>query len=1338
MLTARQGLLPLSDLDPQQFETFVLSFLGAGISLEVIERPPKAIEGSSRAVRYRLIGATFFGGAGPAGQRGIDIKVTTETGAIWAFQCKHYATDFTVAKTKATITKAMEEFPAAARYFLVLSSEPRPDVRDQVEQHERWEIWGGSELSVRFFNEVDRSKQIEILQRIFPNRASDLINRLYPLRDDLLISTEGFFKIWINPDRIFHHRAQLVGRQDVLLSLHTLIRDPSVQAVILPAAGGVGKTRLLRAFGETFSAEHPEQHLLFIDSEARPDKGSNILRTARDGELVVVQDDAHRTESLRNEIITSLVEKNGKMVFATRPHAVDALTSWLARVGVDAGRIRVLPPLAPLKREERVALARECLPANAQEWAEPLADWAKGCTLVITVGAALIAQGKFNPQKTWTSEVFQRAVFDRLESESFADAIEKTKVPLARDILRLLATLAPWNEQVLPLDGMMAILGGCTIRDFQEIFDQFREARLLIQTRQGWRVIPDLFADHLVFRGCYGDDGKLTDFARRLQKGLGANATASILRNLAEAEWQAQLDNSSIASLLEPFWRQMQEDFVNANFFDRSQIIKTWARFSVLQPDRSLRLARLALDSTSAPPAPTEFLFNEFSESMYSYKTVLAALPPLLEPIATYHADFRCAALDLLWDTHKHHDNIDENAADGPLSAIGHAAKFRIRHPVEASQAVVDWLAAKLKGPDAGIFCDHPSPALAVILKPIFEHEVEDSFSDGPTFTFRNYPISVENTRGVRASALKILQELVIPRGEIATLNALSVLDAAIGVVRLRLTREAAAEFEKLWLPERRSALAIIEYLVTSNQSSRVLFRIFRLLRPLAIRDPQPEFRDDCARMLAKIPDSAGLRLTRILLSNAWSEFFHDTPHEEASVTDAEKRVIGEWQSLVNAAAAGIIAQHPATGLLVSFLNNTVADYCRVGTPPHCWELLNAVARVQPELAANCIDELLAKDATLVDQWWTALFSGQRQFPDERLIGWVKKVFRANNTVRHRALLSILGWAGIGEVPAQVLTEVAAWSCRLGDATLETALENLRWRDERKATIYNTILNNLDLSALSGKSLTRLAEALSNATGHNEFPLSSDFVIRFIRELGRVDRIDDHEDRSFIRQLSKLAPQAFFDMLEQRIREAETRRAAGQKFDPLRVGTSLPLTELPKAPDYRSLARKLFDTLRTADVKSKYWWQLLFQGAVLQVSPLGLELMKEWLPKVQTADELRDFIRTLHFEGSMIIFREPEFVRAILIRMRQLAPTDFERLRWSLGNTASPQIRGYIGHQLEPQFQYYREEAAKAAAIHERDSELAAFYREIVRNEDADAARHRREAELDAAEWQTT
>jgi hypothetical protein len=1336
MMTARQGLLPFGELDDQQFEAFVLSMLGSGISLEVIEPAAKRSRESMRGVRYRIIRATFFGGPGRSGQRGIDIEATTETGATWVFQCKHYSSPFGPGKAKSAIAKASEEFPNAERYFLVLSGEKSPEVRDEEKKHRLWEIWGGSELSNKFFNEVDRTKQIEILQRVFPGRALDLIARLYPLRDDLLISADRFFKGWLDPKRIFNHRAKLVGRQEVLRSLHELIRDPAVQAVILPAAGGVGKTRLLRALGDTFAHEHPEKRLFFVDGEARADLGSNVLRVARDGELVVVQDDAHRAESLRSDIFASIVEKHGKMVLATRPHAVDALRAWLARVGVDVGAIRVLPALGALTREERVALARACLPAGRQDWAEALAEWAQGCTLIITVGAELIAQRQWDPRASLTSEEFRRAVFDRLEAESFARAVNEAKMPLARDILRLLAVLAPWNEQVMPLDRILVVLGGCAIRDFQEIFDCLRAARFLLQTRQGWRVVPDLFADHLVYRGCYENDGKLTGFAKRLQREIAANTTVTVLRNLAEAEWQAQLDNTHAESILEPFWRQMLKRFEDANFVDRSQILADWARFSVLQPERSLCLARLAIDLKTAPPPPSIYRFIEHSDSMCSHKKVLGALPPLLEPIATYHADSRGAALDLLWEVHKRLGGSDDAASDSALAAIGSAARFRMRHPADAPLGVVNWLAAKLEGPDAGEFCDHPSPALAVILKPIFEHEVEDNFSDGHTLTVRSWPLSVEKTRGVRTRTLELLRALVIPRGEIATLNALGVLEAAIAFVRLQSESAVAAEYAAPWLQERRNALAIVEHLVTVEQSPRVLFRIGKMLRPHTQYDPQLDFRADCARVLAKIPDSPGLRLTRMLLSNAWGEFFDETPHEGDWVKEAEKRAATEWTLLSDSVTSDILARYPTVETLLPFLSRTTAEYDRAGMPPQGWELLNAIHRTQPGLAADCVDSILAETTTPIDRWWTALFAGGRQFPDERLVGWVHQAFQSDNSVRIRAMLSILGWVGLGEIPSAVLSDIAAWARRLDDRELEIALENLKWRDERRTAVFNAILNNLNLPILSGKSLGRLAEALSNSSDLDGFSLPEDFVRRYIRELRRVDQIDEFQGRPFFARLAEMEPRAFYDMLVGRIREKEAHRGEKRRYSPLRMVGSFPLEGLRSLPDYPSLARGLFEALRTANDHSQYWWRLLFQDAVLRVSPLGLEFLKGWLPEVQTTKELESLIKALHFDGSMIIFRESDFVRAILQRVKQIAPSDFEMLQSCLGDSAAPSMRGYTGHQLRPEFRYYQEEAAKAVAIHEKDADLASFYRAIMRIEDMDAARHQREAELDEAEWQ--
>ena len=1336
MQSSRQGLIPFNELDHEQFEAFVLLFLGAGIALEVIE-PGKTAEESPRAARHRLIGASLYGSTGPGGQRGADIVATTDTGTKWVFQCKHYRTRFERAAAEKAVSKANAEFPSAGRYYLILSGEPPPAVRETIKNHERWEIWGGSELSTRFFNEVERKKQIEILRRCFPVGADEIIKRLYPLHDDSLVPVEQYFKKWNQSNRVFNHRAQLVGREDALKELNDFVRDPTMQALILPAAGGVGKTRLLLALGEQFSKEHPDKRFYFVDDAARPETGSDNLRVARDGELVVIHDDAHRMESLRSDLVASLVEKSGKIILATRPHAVDALAGWLSRTSVDANRIRTLPALGALTRAQRVELARQCLPENLKGRAEQLAELAKECTLVITVGAALMAEEGLTPQDYHDSDAFRRAVFDRLETESFVQSVPVDLVSLARKILRLLAVLSPWRDDVLSLKDIGKLLD-CTPREFQEIFESLQAAGLLLETRDGWRVVPDLFADDLVYRGCYGDDGRLTEFARRLQEKLVPIASGAVLENLAEAEWQARLRDSGqrlAESIIEPFWQRVKDQVRAVNFLERSEIIKQWKRFSALQPDRSIDLARLAIDLREAPPPPEQYPISEFGLTLSTHRQVLAQVPPLLEPVAIFHSAYREAVLDLLWETHRLMGDSDEPASDGALSAIGNVAKFRVNHTIDAPRAVLAWLDAKLQLPMASEFCDRPAPVLSVILKPIFEREVEDSFREGSTITIRTHPLSIENTRGLRLEALRILQERVIPRGEIATLNALGVLGVAIEGIRLRVREDEASPIVAAWLEERRKALAVVESLVIDGQSPRVLYRIRDVLEHHSQWDRQAKFKDECAKLLRRIPDNEGTRLARVLLSSAWHEFHDQSVQEGEGVGTTDERAVQSWQALADSVARQFLEPLPSDEQLVKALSTVIADYRRTGMQPQGFELLAAVARLQPWLAETCIDWLLTVKEAEIDPWWTALFFAQRRFPDERLLGWIRMVLRDNNQTRWRPLLSLFGWHGMGTIPDAVVKEVGDWAHRLRDDSVGCVLGELQWCDERKAPINEAILCNVDLASLSETSLAKLAGVLSQTVDLKGHVLPAAFVDQFIRELSRVSRLDEYGERPLVGKLAGRQPLRFLEMLIQRIEAAKERRGRGELFRPLPLVSGLVIETLPNIKGYPEQAARIFSGLRTSDDEMKYWWRLLFQSAVLRVSPLGMEFLRGWLPEVRTAEELQVLIQTMDFVGSKLIFLEPDFTRAVLRKAREIAPGEFEKLRWQLGYTASPKMRGYLGHELEPQYRYYREEAARAAIVHQGDPELALLYQEIVRAEDADAARHRHQAELDAIEW---
>ena len=201
--------------------------------------------------------------------------------------------------------------------------------------------------------------------------------------------------------------------------------------------------------------------------------------------------------------------------------------------------------------------------------------------------------------------------------------------------------------------------------------------------------------------------------------------------------------------------------------------------------------------------------------------------------------------------------------------------------------------------------------------------------------------------------------------------------------------------------------------------------------------------------------------------------------------------------------------------------------------------------------------------------------------------------------------------------------------------------------------------------------------------------------------------------------------------------ETVERRALGQSFDPLplREEGNL-LFALPEVQSYNVLADDLFQRWRMGDADTRFWWRRLFQDAVLRVSPLGLGYLRRWLNEATQGDELDEIIGALKFSGSMTIFAEPAFVVEVLRKIRAVAPARFDELSYLLRDSAAPSMRGYTNHQLDPEYRYYREAAIKAAEIHSRDPELSFFYREIIRTEDADAARQRRWAELEMSDWE--
>lgn len=1332
MSTARLQLLPFEQLDHEQFESFLLQFLGAGISLEVIERPlaftPVPPEQTappapaSFTARYRLVRATSVGTSGQK-QHGIDLIAYTESGAQWVFQCKHWPKKkFDVAAAEEVIAKANTEYPEARRYFAVLSHPPtRPvDVHRVFDAAPRWELWEPSELSTRFFNEVPRDKQPDLVRRFF---GEETVRQLFPDQSDALLLPASAFFARSSP---INFATAFVGREPELTQLLAFARSPGPAATILSAPGGIGKTRLLREFAERLAAESPDLRVLFLNPYANAQANTDTLRIAEEGKLIVVFDDAHRSETLPDDIADSVAAKKGRLLLAARPQSVETLRNWSADHGFPTNEPIRLPPLddALLQR-----LAATELGPDLASHAGRIVSLADHNALLVTVAAGLLKQEPLSSiGALLASEDFGRHILDRLANKTLKSAFpDHTQRERARDVLHILAILAPWTEEVLPLDRIAALLG-CGEREFNRVRDALLAAKLLVHTARGLRVVPDLLADHLVRQACFepGSERRLTSLAVAIQKEFAPNISCTsalhVIRNLAEAEAQQGLPDGE---LVEPFWREFRRQYLEAKHFIRAHLLHEWSSFAIHQPQRSLILARLAVE-TAATPGTVGVAPDEILESLSPATTgrVLAATAALLEPIAAHCPKQRQESINLLWELDRQTSASVAPSTSSALDALGHLANWESHQHLDAVRDLLSWLASRLRSAD-GVerLLLRRSPALSVLLKPVFECSYDWIESAPGSTEARLVALPESDTEPLYATALDLIEQSVLPKGEVAHLNVHGVLESAL----------AASPHHGRWRtmpePSRLRALRLVATLLHEQTSPRVVFRFRDTLRGILTREPQGEFRDKVRAILDSLPVTSSVRLAIVLLSNRWKEFYHHLPREERVEAREEHVAEGAWAKLTESVAREFLETSPDEPSHLAEFERIASEYRAVGETPEFAELFEALTRADTSRAWALLNAAIARPQTPFDRSLLSLVDYRH--PAGSVEGLADRILAMPNHERWASFLVWLGWRGREVVTAELLAHFAKWAATLDDDGLRAVLPHLALSRSPFPGIGETILEHLPLSELEGSSIDSLVQRLDDLRFEPEsFSLSPNVRVRLLAELDRAHEFDTRDGHSCLLYLAEQEPRRFYEMLVRRLQRAP----ASKRGSPFGFNEFVPLTGLTKEPDYPELARGILSEIQRSAQKTERHWRTIFQWSVLRVSPLGLALLGEWLDQTCDAEELHRLIRCLRFDGSTIVFEHPGFVRRVFVRARQIAPAQSDDLRSALADTGGPMAWGYTDGEPDPAARRYREEAAKAAAIHAADPELAAFYRLIVEQEDARFAFSRR-PHTSNAEW---
>ncbi len=1295
-------------------EEFVVRFLSAGISLPV--DGPNGVE--ERVVKY----AFRDNKTGGSSDQGVDVIAKMEGGETWGFQCKlkthGQSQRWTMSESEEVISEAT--YPADHYFLVVIAPKGQQrEAREYIESRGNWTFWDADVLSSLFFTRLREETGIPILEEFFDSETAQHCYGL--LTDEVLISENRFFQPLLKETRSFNHLAPIAGSREAVDALHDFVDRGSKKVMLVSGRGGLGKSRMLREFSQEFSEKHPNRILRFVNASARGDTEKSLGYLLKK-KLVVVHEDAHRIETLRPTVLAAIAsDKDAQLIMTVRPQGVEAVRQALHQFGIGAEEIEPLAVVKSLSQSDMIRLAKSVLGRNPRIEPRVLAGWSDRSPLICVVGGNLIRNQSLDPQDIPNSQIFHVEVFDRFEHqnlESLARDNPEHREFLKR-LLRTLAILAPFpakRESEDILSKFLSIRGS----RLETALAELEIAELITKTEKGWRVGPDLFADHLVFRSCFTGD-HTSVFLEEIVEAFGKTHFATMLRNLSEAEWRARAENQEMVDLTTTLWNNFESTFRKSSFWDRREMLAVWSTFSVFVPEKSLELATLAMILDEAPEDETAELL---SLSISTHRDVVELIPAMLKPIGIYHLDLQFQVFDFLgrlgrnWSPQIEYQPREDDSH--PWSAIGKAASFAIDQPMDSVSGVVLWLKSRLTEDWMTELIDRRCGFLSVVLSSIFKRTIERTYREGRSFIFQTIPLSVASTAPMRDAAFQLIERDLIPRSEIVTLNVIPILNETAAFYGVGPDTKANREE---WKPVRLHAINLFARCVECWDTVFVKFSVLQSLSSRASFEKDGEIVAAVKKVLAAIPRDLAFQVALVTLGNGEEFQFEDNLDDEQ---DYEKSW-ENWKNLSPKVGIALREMYPDESGLFTFLNTFENDARQRGFVPNWGHLLDAIIENENEIGLVWIDRVLKGSDSFLDSHIGLLIQCISDTDDAQQDHLFASALQSSKIDVRASVLRFLSWQKeeVGKETAKLFRKLLSSSDR---SAREPALNTLCEAISSGAPWALGFLPVVPVQDLADSEFLKLIDTLTKAIRYERMEVSLAQLSPLLTKLETINQLYSEPFPEFLSILSKLSPITVFDLICKRIErfekmdqeeEAGSFNPVVKELEPWRIWG------LEKENDFPKMAELLITQIRTtANLRVSQYWGNLFQAAVLMnESNLGIDALRNWLVECSDPKELLEIAKLFNIRGTGLVFVYSEFTKEILEKTAREFSAKEKSIRSAL--LPDPGMRGYSNGELDSEHAWVRDEALKAVAAHSNDPVLGPFFGFVVDRERKDQEWHR-------------
>jgi transcriptional regulator with XRE-family HTH domain len=792
-------------------------------------------------------------------QDGLDVEAILPNGQRIGLQCKRVQR-FGPADAEAAIAA----FPKANyEKILVLSRIVSPQTAETVRSHSGWKLWDKDDLSRRV-----RRLPMEVQERLvdiyFRGQRQALLGRS---ESGPWLKTDEFFRPFDGHDVPLSHSWDLLGRANETADLLSSLVRPGVRMVLVVAAGGMGKSRLLKEVMATFSQREPSMCVRFLSGASNPTR--QTLDDLGSSPKVLVVDDAHDRDGLGVLFeYAADPSRQTQLILATRNYALDRIRNEAAGYNI------VSSPeitLGVLSREQLRMIAKQIL-AHFEIVNEDLARYIVAASgdspMIVAMAAQVLARDRIPVELAKNTNRFRRVVLAKFWKVSSGHLGNSGDEKLHSDVLNVLALVQPFHPQDPQLLSVLEKVQGVPNDAASAVLARFTQGGIIFRRGHQWRLMPDVLGDYLIETSC-SDNGRLTPFAHNVLASVKDTLLKHAMVNLGRLDWRQNSGDTAESDFLSRVWSTLHD--IEEDFDPRLDAVKSVALY---QPRQAL-----------------EFVIRQARRG----KTP-RSLPAILNGIART-SNYLKEVLKLLWEIGRLDDRELGPNPMHPIRVLTELGGYDGHKPIFYCEALLDF-GLRLSDNDASWGGRHTP---LDILKPLLSSEGTNNSSTGRSVILAPYFINYEVVRHLRIAVIDKVVALLRHKNVAIARLAGGCLESAIRYPFNIMGSEPLKELRDALSKEFAETLGRVRDTIKFGVHPMVALAIARSVSWHANYGPGKPAK--IARdILENLPNDLEFRLLAALV-DGWGQIF------------VERKNSDRWQSDLNDWLAGVVSELEAAQL---------------------------------------------------------------------------------------------------------------------------------------------------------------------------------------------------------------------------------------------------------------------------------------------------------------------------------------------------------------------------------------------------------------------------------------